>query len=97
MECHQEPGGPCSCLISSSALFTHGVAYSFQVAAQSVYGEGSFSDPVITNALGSQGIIHDINNVRIIMILCINALTTIFLQTLIVQSEVLNQVWTFRL
>ena len=49
VECRQEPGGPYSCLasISSSALFIYGGTYSIQVAAQNVYGVGSFSDPII--------------------------------------------------
>ena len=54
VECCQEPAGPYSCLTRSSALFTYGVTYSFQVAAKNVYGVGSFSDPVIAT-IGSQG------------------------------------------
>ena len=46
VECCQEPAGPYSCLAGAS-VFIIGVAYSFQVAAQNVYGVGSFSDPVI--------------------------------------------------
>ena len=53
LDCRQEPGGPFSCLATAS-LFRTGVAYSFQVAAQSVRGVGSFSDPV-TSLYGSQG------------------------------------------
>ena len=45
VECHQEPGGPYSCLASSSFFLLH-VTYSFQVAAQNSFGAGSFSTPV---------------------------------------------------
>ena len=51
--CHQEPGGPYSCLLAAS-LFIPDVTYSFQVAAENVRGVGPFSDPVFT-AYGSQG------------------------------------------
>ena len=47
VECHQETGGPYSCLASSSFFLPH-VTYSFQVAAQNSFGTGSFSTPVHT-------------------------------------------------
>ena len=47
LECRQEPSGPYACLASSS-LFIPGETYSFQVAAQSIRGVGSFSNPIIT-------------------------------------------------
>ena len=53
LDCHQEPGGPYSCLAAAS-LFTSGVMYSFQVATHSVRGVGLFSDPV-TLLYGYQG------------------------------------------
>ena len=46
VDCHQESGGPYSCVVAAS-LFTSGVTYSFQVAVQNVYGFSSFSNPVI--------------------------------------------------
>ena len=52
--CRQEPGGPYSC-VTQISFFIPGVTYSFQVAAQNVYGIGSLSDPV-TTVYGSQGI-----------------------------------------
>ena len=52
VECHQEPGGPYSCLASSSFFLLH-VTYSFQVAAQNSFGAGSFSTPVIYSSQGS--------------------------------------------
>ena len=54
LECHQEPGGPYSCLVRSS-FFIPGVTYSFQVAVDNVHGIGSFSDPVTIIMYGSQG------------------------------------------
>ena len=51
--CRQEPGGPYSC-VAATSLFIAGETYSFQVAAQSAYGVGSFSNP-ITIVYGSQG------------------------------------------
>ena len=53
MECHQEPGGPYSCLAASS-LFILRVTYSFQVAAQNSFGVGSYSNSVII-LYGSNG------------------------------------------
>ena len=53
VECHQEPGGPYSCLAASSFFSGH-VTYSFQVAAQNTFGVGSFSSSVIT-VHGSKG------------------------------------------
>ena len=53
VECHQEPGGPYSCLAASS-LFISRVTYSFQVAARNSFGVGSFSNSV-TTIYGSQG------------------------------------------
>ena len=52
-ECRLEPGGPYSC-VETISLFTPGVTYFFQVAAQNNHGVGSFSDPV-TAVYGSQG------------------------------------------
>ena len=46
VDCLQESGGPHSCVIANSKRFTSGVTYSFLVAAQSIYGVGSFSSPV---------------------------------------------------
>ena len=73
--CRQEPGDPYSCLAHDS-LFTLGVAYSFQVAAQSVRGVGSFSNLVIS-VYGSNGkhnklvrqVIIIINSIIIIILL----------------------------
>ena len=45
LECHQESGGPYSC-IATATLFIPGETYSFQVTAQNIHGVGSFSDPV---------------------------------------------------
>ena len=45
--CRQEPGGPNSCMAATS-LFVSDETYSFQVAAQNVFGVGSFSAPVLT-------------------------------------------------
>ena len=59
VECHQEPGGPYSCLAASS-FFIPRVTYSFQVAARNSFGVGSFSNSVII-LYGSQGN-HYINN-----------------------------------
>ena len=53
VECHQEPGGPYSCLAASSFFSGH-VTYSFQVAAENTFGVGSFSNSVIT-VYGSPG------------------------------------------
>ena len=53
VKCHQEPGGPYSCLASFS-LFIPRVKYSFQVAARNSFGIGSFSNSVII-LYGSQG------------------------------------------
>ena len=52
-ECRQEPGGPYSCVVAAS-LFIPNVTYSFQVAAQNVYGIGSFNIPILTT-YNSQG------------------------------------------
>ena len=52
--CCQEPGGPYSCVAQISFLL-FGATYSFQVAAQTSYGIGSFSDSV-TTLYGSQSI-----------------------------------------
>ena len=46
MGCLQESGGPYSCMVVASLRFISGVTYSFQVAAQNIYGVGSFSNPV---------------------------------------------------
>ena len=52
--CSQVSGGPYSCLALMS-WFISGVTYSFQVAAQDLFGiTGPFSDPV-TTMYGSQG------------------------------------------
>ena len=51
--CRQEPGGPYSC-VEQTSFFISGATYSFQVAAQNMYGVGSFSDPV-TTVYSSQG------------------------------------------
>ena len=53
LDCRQEPGGPYSC-VAPASLFTLSVAYSFQVAAQSIHGVGPFNYP-ITTVYGSQG------------------------------------------
>ena len=53
LHCRQEHDGPYLCLANAS-LFTSGVAYSFQVAPQSIRGIGPFSDPV-TTVYGFQG------------------------------------------
>ena len=53
VECHQEPGGPYSCLAASSFFIPH-VTYSFQVAAQNSSGVGSYSNSVIV-LYGSNG------------------------------------------
>ena len=45
--CHQEPGGPYSC-VAATSLFISDETYIFQVAAQNVFGVGSFSAPVLT-------------------------------------------------
>ena len=46
-ECHQEAGGPYSCLADDSLFVTRpGEIYSFKVAAESARGVGSFSNPV---------------------------------------------------
>ena len=45
--CRQEPGGPYSC-VEQTSFFISGATYSFQVAAQNMYGVGSFSGPVTT-------------------------------------------------
>ena len=47
----QESGGPYSCVVAPGLHFTSGVTYSFQVAAQNIYGVGSFSNPVIARYL----------------------------------------------
>ena len=55
IECHQEPGGPYSCVVCVRAsLFIPGVTYSFQVAAENMNGVGSFSNSV-TTLYGSNG------------------------------------------
>ena len=57
LKCHQIAGGPYSCL-AGRVLFTTtpGEIYRFQVAAQSVCGVGSFSNPVtFMFQSGSQG------------------------------------------
>ena len=46
-DCHQESGGPYSCVVAATLRFISGVMYSFQVAVQNVYGFSSFSTPVI--------------------------------------------------
>ena len=46
MDCLQESSGPYSCVVAAGLRFTPGVTYSFQVAAQNIYGVGSFSNPV---------------------------------------------------
>ena len=53
LECHQDSGGHYSC-VAHFSLFTFGETYSFQIAAQNIYGVGSFSNPVIAE-YGSQG------------------------------------------
>ena len=53
LERHQDSGGHYSCTLHAS-LFTFGETYSFQVAAQNIYGLGLFSNPVIA-VYGSQG------------------------------------------
>ena len=55
VECRQEPGGPYSCLASSS-FFISRVTYSIQVAAQNSFGVGSFSTPVLIT-YNPQGIV----------------------------------------
>ena len=47
VDCLQESDGPYSCVIATGLCFISGVTYSFQVAAQNIYGVGSFSNPVI--------------------------------------------------
>ena len=51
--CRQDSCGHYSCLPGPS-VFMFGETYSFQVAAQNIYGLGSFSDPVFAE-YGSQG------------------------------------------
>ena len=51
VDCLQESGGPYSCVVAASLHFLSGVTYSFQVAAQNIYGVGSFSNPVIARYL----------------------------------------------
>ena len=46
VDCLQESGGSYSCVVAAGLRFTSGVTYSFQVAAQNIYGVGSFSNPV---------------------------------------------------
>ena len=82
VECHQEPGGPYSCLAASSFFISH-ETYSFQVAAQNSFGVGSFSNSVII-VYGSGGN-HYINNILSIS-------SDYYMQGLIVQSEILIQV-----
>ena len=48
VDCLQESGGPYSCVIATGKHFISGVTYSFQVAAQNIYGVGSYNNPVIT-------------------------------------------------
>ena len=57
LECRQVADGPYSCLAYASLFITTpGEIYRFQVAAQSVRGIGSFSNPVtFTFQNGSQG------------------------------------------
>ena len=47
VDCLQESGGPYSCVVATGWRFISRVTYSFQVAAQNIYGVGSFSNPVI--------------------------------------------------
>ena len=82
VECHQEPGGPYSCLAASSFFIPH-VTYSFQVAAQNSFGVGSYSNSVII-LYDSNGN-HYINNILSIS-------SDYYMQRLIVQSEILIQV-----
>ena len=51
--CRQESGGPYSCVAPASSFIVN-VAYSFRVAAQNIFGVGSFSNPV-TFTIGSPG------------------------------------------
>ena len=51
VDCLQESGGPYSCVVAPGLRFTSGITYSFQVAAQNIYGVGSFSNPVIARYL----------------------------------------------
>ena len=54
-KCHQQAGDPYSCLADDSLFVTRpGETYSFQVAAQSTHGIGSFSNPV-NFVFGSRG------------------------------------------
>ena len=54
--CDQESDGPYSCVVATyTPLFIAGETYSFQVAARSAYGVGSFSNPVTTVVYSSQG------------------------------------------
>jgi hypothetical protein len=46
VECSQEVGGLYSCVVAESILVSN-QAYSIQVAAVNIHGEGSFSGPII--------------------------------------------------
>ena len=45
MQCNQQVSGLHSCVVADSRISSNQI-YSFQVAAQNSYDEGSFSDPI---------------------------------------------------
>ena len=45
VQCSQQVSGLHSCVVADSRIFSNQI-YSFQVAAQNINGEGSFSDPI---------------------------------------------------
>ena len=55
VDCHQEPGGPYRCLISTASIINLYEQYTYQVAAVNSYGAGPYSELIYAKGIDFVG------------------------------------------